>query len=76
MFLFEVVGYVDDAEVYCPDHAPSTDTPIFAEHSQPGDYCVECLAEYHQSISDKPIRYQYPASANAPWVYLEGCQPA
>lgn len=75
MFLYEVVGYVCNSEIYCPEHTPSTAVPIFAEHAQPGDYCVECLAEYEAEMAKKPIQHRYKAATNAPWVFLEGCQP-
>jgi len=69
----EIIGWVGDAELLCPDCAREANcdgddgTPVFAGEASQGDYCAACLNKY---IHD------HPGEGPAPdWVYLDGCAP-
>lgn len=69
MKVYEIVGYVRDGALVCPEHADDTSSPVFVEDAQPGDYCDRCFADYAASpAGERGLR--------APeWVFLEGCSP-
>lgn len=70
---YEVVGFVGDAELLCPDCAEAAgftgpeEQPVFLGDCQPDDYCAACL---NQWIHDNPGRGPVPT-----WVYLDGTGP-
>ena len=67
---YEVVGYVGDAVLLCPDCAgelQDTGQPVFLDQCQSTDYCDGCLNDWMRRT---------PRSAKPPaWVYLDGVGP-